>query len=756
MKSLLRSSIGMLVLMVILTTMNPPFIWALETNTVSAPDATGALTPTAAPSSNNPAVPSAAPSSSPVISSSTPKNIEDSPIFLEDHTLKGANAREDVFFEIGKGRKVLPGSFVDIEFGHAATLLSKTSTLTLLIDDTPVGNVLLDNSNKEKARLRLDVTNYVTNSGYHKLSFITHMEISGNVCPDPNNPANWLTISKNSSMHLNFGKNYANVDLTWYPSPFLERGSQQPIQTILIVPDDIVQVEFTSAARLVQFFSAQASATRINIPIYTESDLTDTLLRENNTIWIGQTGHWKERGQSINDAYRKQADPALQGQGFIGVGQSLWNPELSGLVVTGKEEEIQNAVSILTDESLYSQLLGTTSSIPASMKKQEPLNEFKLGTPYTVSFEKIGYANLSIGGMQQVSTTFNYNLPAYVDIQNGARLTLAFKHSKSIDLGNSIITVKLNGTPVDSHKLSEATSDSGLLEIDFTQDTIGASRRLEIEVTFQFANHTQKQQQETCVDPNLIGNWAVIDNASSLTYTPVERKSFNLQSIPYSFVMNNRWNQTTFLFPDKIGTKELNVAMTAVGIIGRSAQDNTELTIAKVSAAGLKDLLRDRNILYVGTGKDLPEFMNGFADSSVQFKEEQVSSLVKNVKLLGNLQSRSAVIQLSRSPLNENKSLLLMAATSPDRVSSISEVLTSPTESGKLSGKFVVIDSQNKVHTFEEPAPPKTTAKPKSNQIRDFLTGRDQYELDGSIFIIAFVGMLAVIAGVIWLTLRRK
>ncbi|MEK3914041.1 cellulose biosynthesis cyclic di-GMP-binding regulatory protein BcsB [Paenibacillus sp. FSL H7-0331] len=727
MKPLLRSSVFILFLLVLFSTVNLPSIWALEPGTV--PNSTSA----------------------------TPKNSENFPVFSEDRTLKGENAREDVYFEIGRGRKVLPGSFVDIEFGHATTLLSKTSTLTLLIDDTPVGSVLLDNSNKEKAHLRADIANYLTNPGYRKLSLITHMVISDNACPDPNNPANWLTVSKNSSIHLNVGKNYANADLTWYPSPFFEKGSQQPLQSILVVPDEIEQVEFTAAARMVQFFSAQASASRINIPIYAESDLTDTILRENNTIWIGQTGHWKERGQAIEDAYRKQADPALQGQGFIGVGQSPWNPELNGLVITGKEEKLNNAVSILTNESLYAQLLGQTTSIPASLKKTEALNPFKQGSPYTVTLEKIGYSNLSIGGMQQASTTINYNLPAYADIENGARLTLAFKHSKSIDLGNSVIAVKLNGIPVDSHRLSEATSDSGLLEIDFTQDSIGASRRLEIEVTFQFANLTQNKQQEACVDPNLIGNWAVIDNSSSLTYTPVERKSFNLQSIPYSFVVNNRWNQATFLFPDKIGTKELNIAMTAVGIIGRSAQDNTDLTMAKVSAAGLKDLLRDRNVLYIGTGKDIPDFMNGFADSSVQFKGDQMTSLAKNVELLSNLQSRSAVIQLSRSPLNENKTLLLMAATSPDRISSISDVLTSPVESGKISGKFVAIDSLNKVHEFaEEPVPLKANAKPKSNQVRDFLTGRDQFELNGVVFIIAFIGMLAVIAGVIWLTLKRK
>jgi hypothetical protein len=759
MKQFIRSCTVMVIITFIISCVKLPVIYGVEPSAQSAPNTSGAAVQIAAPTNNASAAPLAAPAGSNVAIPSA-ASAETFPIFFTERIIKGDNSREEAFFEIGKSRKVLPGSFIDIYYGHSPALLPKTSTLTVFMDDVPISSVLLDETNREKAHWRIDISKYLVNSGFHKLSFMAHMEIANNVCVDPNNEATWMVINKESTINLNLGKSYANADLTWYPSPFLEKGSQQPLQSILVVPDDIEQAEFTAAARLVQFFSAQSQSNRLNVPIYAESDLTDTLLRDNNIIWLGRTGHWKERGQLIEDTYRKQADPAIQGQGFISVGISPWNAELSGLVVSGTADELKNGVSILTDESLYSQLLGKAAAIPAALKKQETPNEFTHGSSYTVSFEKMGYNNITVGGKTQGSTVINYSLPIYSDIEDGAKLTLAFKHSKSIYLGQSVISVKLNGTPVDSHKLSEASSDDGLIEVDFKQDLIGIKRTLDIEVIFEFVNSNSNNaqiQKEACMNPNPIGNWAVIDKASTLTYTPVERKSFNLQSIPYSFIVNGRWNEATFLVPDKFGTKELNIAMTLVGILGKNALDNSDLSLTKTSAAGLKDLLRTRNVVYLGTAKDLPDFMNGFPDSSVQFKDDKMISLTKNVELLSELQSRSAVIQLSRSPLNENKTLLVLAATSADRESSISDVLTSPVESAKITGKFVVIDSQNKVHAFaEEPAPLKAVAKAKPTSINNFLNGQDKFGLDGSVFVLAFVVMMALVAGIVWLAQKRR
>jgi hypothetical protein len=334
-----------------------------------------------------------------------------------------------------------------------------------------------------------------------------------------------------------------------------------------------------------------------------------------------------------------------------------------------------------------------------------------------------------------------------------------FKHSKTVDLKQSVISVKLNGVPVQSTRLTEATADSGVLELILEPSVIGTRRTLEIDVSFQFVNtastaaDAQTQKLQTCITPNNLGNWAVIDKASTLTYIPAERQTLRLESLPYPFVMNGRWNQTALLLPEPASTNELSMALTLAGIIGKSAKNNNELTLFKTTSANLKDQLKDYNIIYIGPSKSLPDFMNGFTGSLVQFKDDKLISISDDVQLLSELQSNSSAVQLSRSPLNATKGLLLMAATSPDRQGSINSAFTSPAESSKITGKLVVIDNKNKVHAFPLPDEPLPLKSEKPDAGIFFNTGGNISQL---IFIIVFLLVLLAIIAINWFNRKRR
>ncbi|NOU93822.1 hypothetical protein GC093_11385 [Paenibacillus sp. LMG 31456] len=690
----------------------------------------------------------------------TPENF---PLFGgDDRVIRGENARDESYFEIGKGRAAAVGSYLDLYYGHSPTLLPKNSTLTLLVNDLPIGSVALDDSNKEQALWRVDLSKLGLKSGFHKLSLQTHMEIASDVCVDPQNTANWMVIHKNSRINLNLVPSYDKADLTTYPSPFFEKGSTNPFQSIIAVPDNIDQNEFSSVAQLAQYFSTQASDKRIKFPVYAESELTDIILRDNRVIWFGRTDRWKERGQAAIEALRKLTGaPANQWQSFIGVAPSPWNPANAQLIVAGNEAELSSAATILTDEALFSQLQGNISIVPANLKKKEAPAELKIGSPYTVTLEKMGYNNLTVEGVEQGSVRINYPIPGNWDFDNGAGLKLLFKHSKSINLKQSVASVKLNGVPVESVRLTETTADAGILELVLDPSVIGSRRTLEFEVAFQFINansnnkDTQNQNlKDYCSNPSYLGNWAVIDKASTLTYIPAQRQTQRLESLPYPFVVNGHWNQTALLLPDQIGTNELSMALTLAGIIGRNSQDNTELLLFKTSNPGLKELLKDLNIIYLGTSKSLPDFMNGFSGSQVQFKDDQILSLASDVQLLSELQNNSAVIQITHSPLNPTKSLLLMSASSAEHEASITNALTSPDESNKITGKFVIVDNQNHVHQFpvkEDPVAP----KPQKPNAGIFFNNSDS-SINPYVFPVTFLLIVVLTITILWLARKRR
>jgi hypothetical protein len=689
-------------------------------------------------------------------------------LFSTDRVLRGENASEDFFFEIGKGRKLSPGSYLDLNFGHSPTLIQKRSTLTVLMDDTPLGSVTLDDSNKDQSNLQIDISQLALAPGFHKLTFRTHLEMAINACTNPQNAANWLVVFANSRLNLNLSQSYGDADLTWYPSPYYEKGSISPLKAIFIVPDQIEQPEFVAAARLIQYFSSQTSPERrLDVPVYTESELTDAILHNNTAVWIGRPDRWKAQGQSTIAAVRSTMEAAGKEKGFIAVTayrQNETSPAIPHLVISGNVDELANAATILTDETLYSQLRGKLSLIPTELIKKELEPDLVLNSPNTVSLEKMGYGNLIVERVSYGQTRFNYAIPNNWDMEN-AKLKLLYRHTKSIFNGQSTISVKVNGVPASSRRLTDSTADGGTLEVALDQAWIGTRRNLEVEVSFQFVENDEDrsatqtlQHTDDCGDYDFSAGWAVLDKASSLTFTPVERQMFNLQSLPYPLVGGSRWNPTLFIFPDHAAGKVLNVAMTAIGIAGRSALDGTGIQVATASAADLKDAAKNRNIVYIGASKDLPEFLNGYSASAVQFKGDTVTSRVKNVELLPELQTRSAIMQVTKSPLADNRGVLLLTADTAERLKSITDAWVSPMERDKISGKFIAIDLQNKLYTFpaaEDPVPVKK-GKGKANTLRSFLQSADTGELNKSLFVIAFLAALLLILITYIIVRRRK
>ncbi|TBL69304.1 cellulose biosynthesis cyclic di-GMP-binding regulatory protein BcsB [Paenibacillus thalictri] len=686
---------------------------------------------------------------------------ESFPIFADDRVLKGQNAREDFYFEVGKGRVTGANSYLDLSYSNSTTLLAKASSITVMMDDVPLQSIALDTTNKSPSFLRLDLSNLALKAGFHKLSFAAHMELGVNICIDPDNAANWTTVHKTSRLILSFAKAYGNVDLSWYPSPFFEKGSINPMQAIVVVPDDAQQAEFTSAAQLVQYFASQATDKRIQFRVYPESELTDTLLSQYNAIWIGQPEHWKTRGQQMVQSL-KPNETAAQGQGLIGIVPSPWNSAavVPNLVVSGTAEELVRASAILTDETLYSQLQGQTTFIPLSLKSKEGAAAPAFGGKYSVSFEKLGYGNISLEGRRNASATINYPIPSNWDIEDGAHLTLKFRHSAAIAYDRSTITVKVNGIPADTRRLSKTSAGEGLLELDLKQEWIGSRREINIEVAFQFDETDQSDSSKSSASQladfcgDTYSGWAVIDKTSTLTIIPMPRHSINLQSLPYPFVHDGTWNTTTFLLPERFGSKELNIAMTTIGLIGRNTlQNGANIKLLAANTANLKETIQSDNIIYIGPLNGLPEFLNGNEQLAIQYQGGKIVSNHPKVELLNDLQNNAAVIHLSKSPMNSSRGLLLLSATTAEQEPAIDKMLTDPLEASKLTGKFILIDNTGKVFTFPAAADPEPVKQEKKKAVA--WEDAALPKLSPIAFWLAFAFLVCALA-VVYLVLRRR
>ncbi|UUZ90640.1 cellulose biosynthesis cyclic di-GMP-binding regulatory protein BcsB [Paenibacillus sp. P25] len=678
---------------------------------------------------------------------------ENLPIFAGDKVIQGVTNREDSYFEISKSRKVMPGSYIELQFGHSPTPLAKKSTLTVMLDDVPLGSVFLDEKNLEGAKWKLDLSAFPFKEGFHKLSMITHMEVSDNLCDDENNTANWMIFSKSSLIHLNFAKGYNTADLAYYPAPFLEKGSLRPLVAAFVLPADPDEAELSALTSMSQFIASQVPGNRLNFQVYREVDLTDQAVQGKHLIWIGESGKWKTYGKTVEDQIRKNHE-AQGEQGFIALSASPWNSALSELFISGTAADLTHAAAILTNEGYYSQLSGDFIPVPkelAALAQQPAAADQSRGNNKFVTLADMGYGNLTVESPLVGGAHINYNVPSGWKISGGAKLKLLFKHSKTLNFAQSVMSVKVNGQPVDSRKLNEETSEAGSLELNLTNDMIGDSGVIAIDISFQFSSDTGKA---ACTGNSQIGNWAVINSSSSLSFEVAPKGSMDLSDLPSPATVQSGWSNAALVVPAQPTAEELSTLATMIGTYGKSMKTQDGLTVVSASRNDLGQVLKDKNILYIGAAGKMPEFLGSAKEGLVRYQQNEIVPASKDIELLPALRKQAAWLEVMKSPLNSSLGAVVISATEPQKPPLVAAVMSDPDKASKIAGKLTVIDSRQQTHVFQTAAPVQT--KTGAKQLGSLFSVAGTTVLNRLLFIGGFIGLLLVLGLILWFTRYKR
>lgn len=689
------------------------------------------------------------------VTQASPSTKRSAELFYGEVTLRGSLVQQDAYFEIGNGVKLGAGSYIDLYYTYSRLLLKEWSSLTVLLDDMPLETVALDGAADSKQRLRIDLSKLALEPGYHKLTLKGSMKLTKYYCEDPHNEALWLQVLAESTASLNFVPRYAAYDLSHYPSPFIERGLETTMQAILVVPDNISQGSFSAAASLAQFVVQQSPDNRAAIPVYTESDaVAGKLPASSHSIWIGEPGQWGNAGTELLAAAAKvSASASADAEHAITILTSPWNTGKTAMLVSGDAGQLAEAATILTSQQLYRQLQGSVLPLPQQFTPPAEAPELAVDERYTISLQEMGYSDLKIENAIEGATQFQYAIPADRDIADGARLQLVYSHSDAIVHNQSMLTVTVNGTPVKSITLSESANAEEVLDVFIPPAVIDVNRTLNIDIKVQFASTGGSEavgDEFRCQD-NKLGNWAVISKHTTLSFIPTGRKTANLQSLPYPFANSDAWEPTTLVAP-VLGTRELQLALGLIGQIGASLPDVSDLQLVQDLGGDWQQQAQTRHVIYIGTQASMPETFKSYEGSYVSFAEDKMSAQAPDVQLLDPLTRNYALLQLTRSPLNQERYLLLAAAATPERLQDLRTAIADGEQSGKLSGRLVALDAEGEMYNF-----PETEDIAAANPISQPMVNErwQDFSLSGIAFaVILLLALIAVFAGY-WLLRKR-
>lgn len=178
---------------------------------------------------------------------------------------------------------------------------------------------------------------------------------------------------------------------------------------------------------------------------------------------------------------------------------------------------------------------------------------------------------------------------------NAARVLLRFRHSPAL-IDPSTLTVGVNGTPLNTIRLTAQNADSGALEAAIPAALLKEYNRLEI---------TAAQHYTTaCEDPFESSLWTAVTVDSRLVFDFGGRKSFprlNHFPRPLADVLDYREPAVRFVVPSGAAAAGYTAAERIAGAIGR----HLEFKTASLEAAAALDLNAPADQVLIGTAAEL-------------------------------------------------------------------------------------------------------------------------------------------------------
>lgn len=219
----------------------------------------------------------------------------------EDVVLAGlGQSRFDITFSIPAGTELSEDAYVDVFFNYSQLLENPSSSFNILVNEVPVGSIILDNldgqedvseaDNEGLRRFRAYLTPSLVRDGVeNSLTFILSAETPQLRCATPDGDVVWFTISDRSILNLPrqartnlFDTNYVGL----FPQPF---GSLPNLGDLWVnLPEDPTDEELNLAYRLISRVSASLALAEGIAPRVSYGALPEgTNVSDYNFILIG-------------------------------------------------------------------------------------------------------------------------------------------------------------------------------------------------------------------------------------------------------------------------------------------------------------------------------------------------------------------------------------------------------------------------------------------------------------------------------------
>ena len=418
---------------------------------------------------------------------------------------------------------------------HASSILLPSSTLTLMVDNTPIDSTHINKDGQDFFSWQISIPKSLLDDELTTLTLVGYQSVGNDRCQDIRNDGNWVSISGQSTITYQYELKDKTHKLADFPFPFIQKQSPEPDKIALLLPKKLGADSFIPYLQIANILSKQANWRGLSFVLINKTTPLSSIIADiqNNAILIAEPSELNLSDIQLPGSfaiknqlwYQNNGEKIDEKRGLIFLIKNPANPNLSILVISanshvGIESALKalnrNTVKYLADHDQY--------YLTPNLEN----NDYQKKHKRSISFKELGYEDQVVQGDGQQTLNFDFIIPS--KFKNGqVILDLLYSFSPFVDKENpSYMMIKLNGLPLDGVKLKPGDARQRLLEVKLPREQVKPGKN-NLEIVFDL-----RLPEKYCAKAYTSLAWGTIYRDSYINFTPRQSDpGLSIKNYPY-------------------------------------------------------------------------------------------------------------------------------------------------------------------------------------------------------------------------------
>lgn len=617
------------------------------------------------------------------------------PFIGTDQTLNMPRNAISYWFFMPRGGTITDQCSLNIHFTFSNTLIDVKSNLTVYINGTALetkGIYALYKEGQGWWNVKLPADK-IRQNATNEIKFASNQRSIEGDCADIDNPDNWVILHSDSFLNITLKDSYAAELSAFYPIYYEGLSNPNVLTTDFVIPKNNKEESISALFKFCSSIGKEYSGRQM-LDFQVSEEIAHDFSQENddskhNKVYVGLISGWQNNQFLQTLSQRLKAD-----EGYLAITGPTENASYYSTIIGGKDESgFKKAVNFITNRLLLEQ--ADQSSLILKSQVQPSANTSSISNKEgSYRFSDFGYSTINLAGTFHQRAYLTFIQPQEIQSSKGSYINLKFGHSQALVSDRSVITVKINGTPVASTKLTAANTEGGTLKVNIPEKDLMSPF---LEVGIECYNYMGVVD---CSKDYSDSAWTMIDADSQIVFSPGNvMLQPTLKMFPYLYSgQNGEPAQVALGMPEQFDEDFLEIASLLATRLGQNTGRIYDCSLLKQYVPTSEQEKMD--LIFLGSYQEikLPEKVK--TALAVAPDENNELMIQDDVDVISETLKNKTLIQVIRSPWDPTRRIYVIMYNNKNDLTVLRQTLSNKNVMQKMEGQLALINGSLDVNNL--------------------------------------------------------